>query len=317
MTAKYEYFDPVSEHPPSPSSSLPSSWLPLSLSSSPTTPSSSPSPFLPQPYRLPLPPLHDQVVPPIRKWKGKERDLFSRGRSSKLEQSGFPTKPLISNDLKAFVEIPVSPRRKNRASVAEAGTSQVDRLTDHGAFIFLAFQATNLPHHTPTTSSTGSSIDDNDEFSSESDSSLYYEFDEESRASRPRLSHRNTANSSIEPTPVLSPNVHRIAKKFFRNTFEVIGPDLSNKDPLEQENPTEYISHPGIPGTMKWGKKLAVEEDKVFYKTITMDGELYKAGDVVMVKPARTIEKAGRAITRASPRSLRMEMQTGSGMCSL
>ncbi|KAJ3984503.1 S-adenosyl-L-methionine-dependent methyltransferase, partial [Lentinula detonsa] len=117
----------------------------------------------------------------------------------------------------------------------------------------------------------------------------------------PRLSHRNTASSSIELTPVLSPNVHRIAKKFFRNTFEVIGPDLSNKDPLEQENPTEYTSHPGIPGTMKWGKKLAVEEDKVFYKTITMDGELYKAGDVVMVEPGEDDRKGRQGNYKSQP----------------
>lgn len=74
----------------------------------------------------------------------------------------------------------------------------------------------------------------------------------------------------------LTPNVHRIAKKFFRHEFEVIGPDLSSKEAVEREVTTNFTSHPGHPESMKWGKKLAVEENKIFFNTIILDGEEYE-----------------------------------------
>ncbi|KAJ3855004.1 S-adenosyl-L-methionine-dependent methyltransferase [Lentinula lateritia] len=83
----------------------------------------------------------------------------------------------------------------------------------------------------------------------------------------------------------LTPNVHRIAKKFFRHKFEVMGPDLSSKEAVEREVTTLFTSHPGHPESMKWGKKLAVEENKVFFNTIILEDEEYEVGDVVMVEP--------------------------------
>ncbi|KAJ3825146.1 S-adenosyl-L-methionine-dependent methyltransferase, partial [Lentinula raphanica] len=89
----------------------------------------------------------------------------------------------------------------------------------------------------------------------------------------------------------LTPNVHRIVKDFFRHEFEVIGPDLSHRVPLNHEETTHHISHPGTPESMEWGEEWAAEEDRTYYKTITMDGEIYNIGDVVMVEPGEDDRK--------------------------
>ncbi|KAJ4475666.1 hypothetical protein J3R30DRAFT_3405914 [Lentinula aciculospora] len=224
-----------------------------------------------------------------RRWKGKEREL---ARSSKAthEQPPLRTKSFATG-LRAFVEIPVPPpSQKGRTSVKKDGAKRVADRTKRNTPSPSYFERRTGPSTSTTRSATARNplaVDDDDfEFSSESDTSLY----ESDKDSRTRPSRSSTTSRAIETKSALTPNVHRIAHPFFRHTFEVIGPDLSGKK-IMNETPTNYMSHPGLPQSMKWGKKLAVEGGRTFYETLDMEGELYEVGDVVMVEPGEDDRK--------------------------
>ncbi|GAW03185.1 DNA (cytosine-5)-methyltransferase 1B [Lentinula edodes] len=228
-----------------------------------------------------------------KRWKGKEKELDIDAGPSRLtpEHSTLRRKPLKPSNSRVFVEIPIlTSSQKGRTSRDKVRSNWIAGSFKHKGSNLTAFPSTSkrqpgylTPTIPPSTARSSLAIDENDyddEYSS--DTSIYFESDNHSR---PNTSRSNTRVSSSEMISALTPNVHRIAKKFFRHKFEVIGPDLSSKKAVEREVTTNFASHPGHPESMKWGQKLAVEENKIFFNTINLDGEEYEVGDVVMVEP--------------------------------
>ncbi|KIK61812.1 hypothetical protein GYMLUDRAFT_260822 [Collybiopsis luxurians FD-317 M1] len=128
-------------------------------------------------------------------------------------------------------------------------------------------------------------IDDSSQVSSpdtDEDSSLYT--DEESQPSAPRKADKSNL---VQLNPTLTPRVHSIAKDFFRNQFRVINSSLfpEQVSTIVEAPSIKYRYHEKDPVSSHWGQKLAEEEDKVFFRSIKLDGQKYKVGDVVMVEP--------------------------------
>ena len=149
--------------------------------------------------------------------------------------------------------------------------------------------------HSPTPSTNPTLNDDDEPYV---DLSTDYDSAEDSSSSeeedRPSISNSRTGSSSVVKKAdfgaVLTPIVHRTVRNVFRNEFKV-GLDLSGRSTGNMLRRVE--SHYGNPESQVWGEFLQKEDDKVFYKNVTMDGEVYKVCFSTISYPAVMINLSG------------------------
>ncbi|KAF5387330.1 hypothetical protein D9757_005731 [Collybiopsis confluens] len=113
---------------------------------------------------------------------------------------------------------------------------------------------------------------------------------------------RRKANVS-QLTPTLTPRVHAVVKNFFRRPFRVVKSGLVPEQipQLVQGPSMKYRCHDQNPKSTRWGKQLAVDEDKIFYESIKMDGQRYQIGDVVMIEPGDDSRKGREENFKSGP----------------
>ncbi|KIK58230.1 hypothetical protein GYMLUDRAFT_98175 [Collybiopsis luxurians FD-317 M1] len=128
--------------------------------------------------------------------------------------------------------------------------------------------------------------DNSDSDYSSSDSSHSSEESDVPKRSRDKDS---AAKDSMKPT--LTPIVNRVVQGFFNLKFRVAELDSGKKPGKSQWKSMKYDVHKGNPEKVEFENELESEDNKVYYKSVILDGERYKIGDIVMVQPGEDARK--------------------------
>ncbi|KAF5387544.1 hypothetical protein D9757_006543 [Collybiopsis confluens] len=114
--------------------------------------------------------------------------------------------------------------------------------------------------------------------------------DEESTVPKtPRNKDAPAKNGMIS---TLTPIVDRIVGGFFNVNFRVERFNSSQRPtPRRNKKSKRYQVHEKNPHRIVFGNELETEDGKVYYESVTLDGEKYKVGDIVMVQPGDDARK--------------------------
>ncbi|KAF9030701.1 S-adenosyl-L-methionine-dependent methyltransferase [Hymenopellis radicata] len=130
------------------------------------------------------------------------------------------------------------------------------------------------------------------EFPADSDSDMESVYDDTGSSVRaPRSRAKKTTSKKTDDIPYATPTVEAICKTLFRHKFQV-SQNSSERgvDDQVKRNRQKVKAHDSDPETLAWGAQVDVTAaDGVYYRSVTIDGELYQPGDVVVVFPEKDV----------------------------